>query len=700
MTVSMTEDLATPEKPADAPAKVEEPKPSKAYPPVLLKGEIKIFPDRRLPKYDQGAIKAYAAASSEGAPAFAMLCEKYIVPQSEIVHKYAGIITPHLPKLIACGVVDWNVDSKERFAFVYEDKLGKPVAEGKNPAALALRPELVISTIFRNLMDVMHAMRDKGITHGNIRVQNLFDGGTNTYENTMLGETLTSPSGYSQPVAYETITRALSLPLGKGPAEFSDDIYALGVTVAALLRTQDPAEGLSDDEIIAQKMEIGSFNFITGKSRFPALILEFLRGTLNDDPELRWTFDDILVWADGRRVNAKQASAASTLKASRPLEFGRRKFLKPQILGVALPKDPALVVPLVENGELNLWLNRSIQNKELEERCEQALGEAKKDAGTSNFADRVACTMAIALAPESPIFYKNLKFTPSGFGNLLIEAMSFKKELAPFVDLIQSSIIPFWGKCTPTQTAGTGDAINRIGNCQRFMSQSMIGYGIERCIYYLCPMAPCLSEKLDGFYVRTAEDYVMALEKLSTSSKRPEWFLDRHIVAFLSVRDKSIIEPYLSDIGSTEKYRQRRGVLKCLAAIQRRDKIAALPGLSQWIGGMLDTLIDRYHDRDKRRRIKDQLEKIKTQGSLDRIAALFDNYDETQMDMKQYTETMRQYQMLRKEYLVLENELNTNPKFGIGAGRQAAMLASGFVALVVVALYIVFNMIKGGGKIF
>lgn len=697
----MTEDIAAaPEKPADIPTKVEEPKPSKAYPPVLLKGEIKIFPDRRLPHYDQGPIKAYAAAGSEGAQAFAMVCEKYIVPQSEIVHKYAGIITPHLPKLMACGVVDWSVDSKERFAFVYEDKLGKPVADGKNPAAVGLRAELVISTIFRNVLDVLHAMRDKGITHGNIRVQNLYDGGSNTFENTMLGESLTAPSGYSQPVIYETITRALSLPLGKGPAEFSDDIYALGVTVAALLRTQDPAEGLSDDEIIAQKMEVGSFNFITGKSRFPAIILEFLRGTLNDDPELRWTFEDILVWADGRRVNAKQASAASTLKASRPLEFGRKKFLKPQILGVALPKDPALVVPLVENGELNLWLNRSIQNKELEDRCEQALGEAKKDAGGSNFADRVACTMAIALAPESPIFYKNLKFTPPGFGNLLIEAVCFKKDLSPFVDVIQSSIIAFWGKCTPTQTAGMGDAINRIGNCQRFMSQSMIGYGLERCIYYLCPMAPCLSEKLEGFYVRTADDYLRAMEKLSSSKKRPEWFLDRHIVAFLSVRDKSIIEPFLSDIGSTEKYRQRQGVLKMMATIQRRDKIGPLPGLSVWIGDMLDMLIDRYHDRDKRKKVREQLEKIKNQGSLDRIAMLFDNYNDIQMDMRTYTEMMRVYQILKKEYLVLENELSTNPKFGIEAGRQTAMLVSGAISALVIFLYLFFSMAHGGGKIF
>lgn len=672
---------------------------AKSMPPVLLKGGIKIFPGNRLPQFDRGELKAYEATGVDGGKAFAIICEKNIVPQAEIIHKYAGIITPHLPKLIGCGVVDWTPNLREHFAIVYENKLGNPIMSDKNPAAMGIKAELAISTIFRNLLDAVRSMHDKGIAHGNIRVQNIFDGGSGAYEGAMLGECLSAPTGYGQSIIYETIPRALASPLGRGGAEYSDDIYALGVTMAALIRTHDPAEGLSDDEIIYQKIDMGSFNFIAGKDRFPAPILEFMRGTLNDDPALRWTYDDILTWAEGRRVSAKQGAGIVALKASRPLEFNHKKFLRPQALSVAFSKDVAAAVPPIENGELFLWINRSLQDKELEGRYEEAMSNAK-NGGSGAYADKLACSMAIALYPENPIFYRGHRFFPTAFGNMLVNAVYNKKDMASFVDVIQSNVVSFWSKCSKFSGDGVGDAVNRIGNCQRLLAQNMIGYGIERCIYYLSPMAPCLSDKLADFYVRSAEDYLKAMEVLSTSKKRPEWFLDRHIVAFLSVRDKSIIEPYLADIAASERYRQRHGVLKVMAAIQQRDKIGALPGLSAWISSLLDVLIERYHDREKRKKIKSQLEKIKDKGDLARIAALFDNFDEIQMDMKTFSLSMQQYQDLKREALVLANELDTNPKFGMEAGRQVATLVSGAIAALVVVIYLIFSISSGGGKIF
>lgn len=671
-----------------------------AIPPVLLKEEIKIFPDQRLSYLDQKDVKAYRAVGSDGLKAFAMVCEKSIVPQVELVHKYTGVNSAHLPRLVACGVVDWAHESVERFVFVYEDKLGKPISEGKNPNAMGLRPEPVISTIFRNLLDILRSMQIAGFVHGNIRVENIFDGTSNTLENAMLGETLSVPSGYAQPTLYQTIPRGLSLPLGRGASDASDDIYALGVTVACLLRQTDITEGLSDADIVAQKIDIGSFNFIAGKDRFPGAILEFLRGTLHDDPQLRWNFDDLLVWAEGRRVGAKQGGGIAALKASRPLEFGRTKFLRPQALATAITAEAANFLPLVENGELFLWLNRSLQDKDMEQRYDDALIEAQKSSGSSNYADRLASTMAIALAPEHAIFYKWMKFLPAGFGALLIEAVQTQKDLSPFVDVMQGPLLGFWNRFTKMQTTVSGDAVRKIQNCQRFMGQSLIGYGVERCIYYLCPMAPCYSEKLREYYVRSSEDYLKALEKLSASRNRPEWFLDRHIVAFLSVRDKGIIEPFLADIGSNEQHRQRQGILKVLALIQRRDKLPAMPGVSRWMAGLLNPLIERYHDREQRKRLREQLEKIKDSGSLDKMAALFDNYEELQQDLKNYSAAMKTYQALKKEYQMLESEIEHNKNFGMGTGRHFAMLVSGGIAVLVVFIYILVNISFGGGRVF
>lgn len=704
----MTEETATQteadnkqgEAPAISAPSASKEKSSKGLAPAILKGGIQIFPDKRLPYLDQGDVKAFEAKGLDGGKAFAMLCEKNIVPQMEMVHKYTSVNSPHLPKLISCGVVDWPVDFKEHFVFVYEDKLGKPIAEGRNPNAVGLKPDVVVSTILRNVLDILRGTHDNAFVHGSIRVQNIFDGGSAALENASLGEGLSVPSGYAQPVIYETIPRAMSLPLARGPADYSDDIYALGVTVAALLRTHDVAEGLSDEEIINQKIEVGSFNFIAGKDRFPAQILELLRGTLNDNPALRWNFDDILVWADGRRVSAKQGAALTALKASRPLDFNRHKYLRPQMLSRDLPQNATLAVPLVENGELYLWLNRSLQDKVVEGRYEQALEVAQQSSGGSNFADRLAGNVAIALAPENPIIYRGLKFLPQGFGGALVDCVQSKKDLTPFADVVQGGMVPFWGKFQEQQTGNVMDAINRIENCKRFIAQTAIGYGIEQCVYYLSPMAPCLSEKLSKFYVRNAEDYMVAMEKMSQTKDKPEWFLDRHIVAFLLMREKSIIEPFLADISSTEKHRQRMGVLKIFASIQRRDKLGAMPGLSTWIGGMLDIAVDRFHDREHRKKVREQLAKIKDKGDLVRMAQLFDNYEQIQLDMKNFGFAMRQYQGFKNEYIHLEHELDNNSQFGVEAGRQFATLVSGCIAALVVIVYLIFAISSGGVRVF
>jgi hypothetical protein len=696
----MTEDVknnTTVASPSDAKKDVSA---ASAHAPVLLKGEIKIFPDKTMPIYDQGPLKAYQAQGKNGGKAFAIICEKNIVPQVEIIQKYFGIVSPHVPKLIGCGVVEWNLDFKEHFTFVYEDKLGNPITVDKNPLAMGLKPDFVISTIFRNIVELLVAMRDKGVGHGNIRTSNIFDGGSTTFESAMLGEILSTPSGLCQPVLYETIPRGLCNPLGKGPAEMSDDIYALGVTVATLIRPAETFENLSDEEIISAKLEMGSFNFIVGKSRFPAGVLELLRGTLNDDLNLRWNFDDVVTWMEGRRVNAKQVGVSAILKASRPLEFIKKKFLKPHSLSISLPKDPAMVVPLVENGELFLWLNRSIQDKDLEKRYDDALVESKIDSGSTVYADRLACCMSIALGPDNPIFYKHINFMPTGFGNLLADAASSKKDLAVFADIIHMGISSFWFKFTLNQNLNVSEIINKLGNCQRFLKQTQVGSGFERCIYYMSPMAPCMSEKLDGFYVRSAEDFLNALEKLSTSKNRPEWFLDRHIIAFLSVRDKSIMEPYLPDLTATERYRQRLGALKMFASIQVRDKMDALPGLTNWLYGMMDPVIDRFHDREKRKRIKDQLLKLKETGNLEKISNLFSRPEETQMDLKNYSEMMKHFQALKKEYLNLDLELANNKSFGMEVGRHTASVVSGLIAVIVIVIYLFVSLTKTSGSIF
>jgi hypothetical protein len=129
--------MAEPEKPAEggaAPAPDSPPAAGKGIPPVFLKGELEIYPDQRLGHLDQETLKAFSAKAKDGTPSFALICERGLVPQPQLAVKYYSINTPFLPKLVGFGTVFWPLENQERFVFVYENKLGKPIASADNRA--------------------------------------------------------------------------------------------------------------------------------------------------------------------------------------------------------------------------------------------------------------------------------------------------------------------------------------------------------------------------------------------------------------------------------------------------------------------------------------------------------------------------------------------------------------------------------------
>lgn len=665
---------------------------------VMLKGEVEIFTGSPLPHLDQGPIKAYAAQTKAREKAFALICERNLVPQIGESSKYFSIITPGLPRLVAAGTVDWPPRQQQRYAFVYENKLGKPIANGSNFLAMNLKNDLVINTVVRNIVPAIKDMRDVDFVHGNIRVTNLYDGGGSGLEKVMLGECLSAPFGYLQPALYETIERAAADPLGRAKATPEDDMYALGVTLAVLLRGHDPMQGFTTEEVIAEKIEQGSYAAITGKERFTGSLLECLRGLLNDDVKLRWTIDDVITWTEGRRVHPKQSSTPK-LKASRPLDFNGEKYLRPQMLSLDLPKHPKEAEKLISGKDLDQWLNRSLQDRPTEERAEEAINSAQQMGNSGFYSERLACYMSLALSPSMPMMFRGLSFMPEAFGQMLVDAVITKKDVNAYVEIIQNQMAMFWVRVQDTGAADIGDLITRFDTCRSFLRQTMLGYGIERCVYFMSPECHCLSDKVKDYYCRSAEELAAALEKVSTSSNRPETFFDRHIIAFLSVRDRQIIDPYIPDLSTDEKYRQILATLRVLAAIQMRSKLPPMPGLSAWLVDRMDPVITRFHDRKARTHFKEQLQKLKDKGDLGKLAKLFDSPQLYPDDFKQFKLALRDYNNLRTEYNRLEEDLNTNKTYGHSAGRQTAAAVSGVIATIIIMLYTVYKY-SGGGSVF
>lgn len=665
---------------------------------ALLGGEIEIDAAKPLPHLDKGPVKAYAARRREDTTdsLFAMICEPHLIPRSGDSPSYAVINNTGLARLISSGPVFWPPGQGARYCFVYDNTLGKPIIQTpEQQAGLGWRQDHVIRTIIKPMLTVLADLRASGVVHGNIRPTNLFDGGDPKGERIVLGECLSTPPSYTQPLLFETIERAMFDPIGKGEGSMADDIYAFGATLAVIMRRKDPMEGYSPREIIQEKITQGSYNALLGKERITGSLLEFLRGLLYDDRDQRWTLDEMLSWADGQPLSSKQSTKRRRL-AARPLTFNGKQYERQNLLAMDLNNNVAEAAQLIDGGALEQWVVRSLQDDNLKERLDAAIQSAREIGRGSGYPERLISRVSVALDPDGPVRYKNLNLHPEGFSYALAEAVALRKDLQPYAEMIQQQIVMYWLNEQLDLKVDTGTSVSKFDSCRGFMRQHNMGYGIERCLYFLNAEIPCMSDRLKKYYVRTPEDMLYAFEVVSKLPDRPALFIDRHVAAFLSVKDRKAIDLYSADLNSMDAARRVMGNLKVLATIQKRARLEAFPGISHWIELAIDPVYERFHDRELRENMKKRMKQLGEAGDLMQIALMFDDFETLQNDFEGFKLALEEHYRLRQEAAQLERQLETPELYSRAPGREAAAILSGVLSgLIVLGFAFLYFMNKG-----
>lgn len=666
--------------------------------PGPVSGEIVVYRDqfyihtgRRLKQFDQGLVRAYGASGSPDVGTvthFALICEPNLTPRTRAVLAFSRLINGSLVKLVASGAVYWPPAQSERYMLIYENFPGRPLMQEGLFTGLDMKPEIVHESMVRPLTHALMDMRDVDLVHGNIRPSNIFITGVGeNIDRVLLGECLSTPPSFCQPAIFETIERAMADPVARGLPTTDSDIYSLGASLAVILRSRDPMEGMSTEEMIQFKIDQGSYVALTGKDRFTGAILELLRGCLQDDRAQRWTLEDIISWLDGNRLSPKQPS--KKVKAARPVHFMDQKYFRPAVIAMDLNKNQSEAAQLVESGHMLQWIERSLEDSSIQKRLESAVEATAEQGRGPGYWDRLLCHVSIALDPEAPIRYKNHIINPDGFGYALTDAVIRRQDLNPYIELIMQQVMLFWVTQQADSQVDVGSLVSRFDTCRAIMKQQNIAYGIERCMYFMNPEAPCISEKLKGYYIQSPEDMLAALEKISTQPGRPELMLDRHSTAFISVKDRKDIDPYLMELNAPEMYKRTLGNIKTLATIQQRSRIGRLPGLCKWAAQILGPVYERFHDREMRKSMKEKIDKMADSGDLSKIAGVLDNPANYQKDLANYNDARKEYYQLRVEAARLEEKLVDPKLFKAGIGREVAALVACAISGIIILLLVI-----------
>jgi hypothetical protein len=657
---------------------------------IMVGSDIEIFPSRPRPDLASPDTRAFDVSFRGQQPGsyYALICSTRRLPRVSSIGAFKSQRNQNLLRLAEAGIVDWKPENRQRLALVFEIPRGRRLLPAADAKPLPLSPDRIVQALIMPVLSVLADLHQAGQVHGAITPENLFLTGAEGSETVVVGEGLSSAPHYRLHPFFETAERGMADPSGKGPGTIKDDLYALGMCVAMIARRQNLMAGRTPQQIIRDKIESGSYVLASGGERLPGGVSDFLRGILNDDENQRWDVEDALRWADGKRPAPKQPRV--TLRAARPFVFKGEKYWDLRNVAMAMCANIPEAMAALEKDHFDLWVKRNFEDKMLTDRLEKLW---LREKGSSK--EKLMSALSLVLDPYAPIRYKNLNVFAEGFGASLAEQIAKGGDLQAHAEIINNQMFSTWYGQRFNEIPDAGLWVSTFEKCRNFMTQKMAGYGMERVLYMLNKDVCCMSPVLKDYVVLGPGGLLQALESIARRPDRPENILDRHMIAFISVREPKMIDPHLGHVISRDKGYNLVGIVRTLAAIQRRFNTGPVPAVGAWLISMINPAVDKFADRDLRQEISKRMGRLADTGNLAAILDLIDNISLSQDDVQRFALARREFYGLEQEKRVLLQQLSHRGTYGRATGRQVAMLASAFLSSMCILGYLMLRLTTG-----
>ncbi|MDI9408698.1 MAG: hypothetical protein QM523_05580 [Candidatus Pacebacteria bacterium] len=624
-------------------------------------GRVLISPDRPMPEFDSPHAKAYNAVSrvDSSRSVIALICEPNIPPRFDAMSRLRGFHLPGLLKVQDWGLVTWNKEGGRKFVVVIDRPGGQRVFTDLTRESKPLSEDIIIHGFMQPAMQVLREMQQRNVSHRSIRPTNLFYSDSSS-KTIVLGESVTTPPAYDQPALFEPNESAMCLPIGRGMGSISSDLYSLGVTALFLLLGHNPAMGMSESDLIARKIEAGSYSTLVGMARLPLGMMEALRGLLNDDPRDRWTVNELDMWLAGRRLSPKQPRMPP--HSSRPFEFMGKEFYSVRALAASFAENYEQAVSVVRSKNLDAWIRRGVGD----EKCANALQAAV--TSTASYIsgrcgeDRLVARACIALDPSAPIRYRGVGIAVTGLGSALSASMDNPDMRQVIADIVSARLPNQW---VAAQESPNGEDLRisqSIEVIPPLTDATKLGGGIERILYELNPTEVCHSALLTGNFVTEIGSLIPVLDEIARRTDRPELVLDRHLLAFLAARLRRINEDIFQAVGSTSPEARSLAILRLLSGVQEQAVSPPAPHLAQWVLSLLGTVTASFHNEKRRVRVQEKLGRAAKTGRLIEILRVIDDNAERNADNREFTRAVNEYRKLHRDsegfdqFMVIRNE--------------------------------------------
>lgn len=656
-------------------------------PPVHLGERFEIYPDRPLAELRSPNAAGFVAVDRDRPTAslFGLICDADLPPRHEVLTALHGLRAEALLVPHEWGVVDWPATGRRHFAVVFDRPTGGRVVQSLTQSIEPTHEDELIHHVLPPLVASLREFFAAGFTHRAIRPTNLFWRDA-AHRALVFGECVSAPPAVLQPIACETIESGMAMPAGRGNGTASEDLYALGATIIFLLFGRSPVASLSDDQILAEKIGRGSYYALLGGERLNGAIIEALRGLLTDDPRERWSVQDLEMWLEGRRLSPKQPALVK--RAARPFEFAGHPFFTARSLAYAFSRDPVSAARTLKAPDFEIWMQRSLCDEERSKMLAAAMAEGH-DVGLTGHDERLVGRVCIALDPAAPVRYKGFAAAIDGFGTALVAAFRGRGSVQQIAEAMGGRLPQFWFSAQVGLKPELVPILKAFERLRLHLEDRRPGFGIERIVYEMNPKLHCLSPAIEAEYVVEAGDVLEALERVSEKRTGDDLQIDRHLAAFIATRYRSAGTDWFDALNSIDASQRVLGALYLLTRLQSFKGPAAVPALAQRLGRQLPMVVDRFHNRTRRQRLKAELPKIIGKGNLNDLLSFIDNATDRVRDLQGFQQAQRDYAAIDRELDLLHLEAPRRPEKAAELGARYAATTASLLAWIVALSVIV-----------
>ena len=603
--------------------------------PIGTDGRFRLHTDRPLDHLNGGQGQAFAVTDGEdeSAARYAMVLPLGQPHRERLVGQLLqrpchGTLCP-----LAAGLV--GEAGGRRMALVFE----RPEGGSLGQAGLILPEQEIVGGLLPPLFDAIEALAVRHFNHRRIRPGTIFFLDAK-HTRIVLGECVSAPPAFDQPRLFEPTERALAMREGRGEGALACDLYALGVTIAALILGLDVA-AIAEDA--TPRIAQGSYAALVGRARLIPQMEVLLRGLLADDVAARWGLEEIRRWRGGTTDVPRQRGIGR--RAPYGFPFRGTEWRVPRLLASELAQHRREALIAMREPAMELWLRHALGDVVMADEARRAVTAHQESPGDALADDLLVARVCRALDPQGPLRFRDLAVMEDGLAPVLAQAVASgdRPRLKTLSDLISG---PLLVESTPVAGAAASLAKPFTLALQSWARDVSLGAGLERCLYEMCPQAPCYSPLLGG-ESENVEAILRALDRVIEDRSPAKTVFDRHIAAFIASRSR-MLERRVMEItrNDGDPVQQSLAIILLLGELQAYFKIGPLRKLAAWSAAQLVPGIRQLRRASLRQHLLDDLPSLAVAGDLQRVVQGLNLSQMLREDRQGFQEAVNQYRQL------------------------------------------------------